>query len=300
MADSILNTIGLSVVDTGIQLLQLGTLTDPFSLPNHEAHYVTLQIWATDPETGQRTVPLMTHTFTVMPQQMTVLKQYLSKVINTPGGAFVDDFHMGDSNVIAPYPITFSGNFGKRARVFNVDRLIKFDGSIDQIQRLLGGVFSNNPSALPLDIVTGYGQTKFLERLCDLSHMHLGKLIEQAQQDYLLARRLAFYPDIARMGPNVTTEVVLYNWSFHQFVVVNINNVRFMRNARLNCWTYQLNMIALGSAIPPGPTFVTESANALSMLFRGAVQSIGSATVDAATQLVNAPIGTTDLGVSQL
>ena len=79
-------------------------------------------------------VPITMH-FPIMPESYMILKKYLTTVIPTRGGGWVDDFGA------APSPITISGTFGYKTK--------GFVGS---------GVYN------------GYGWAKYLEWLVDISH----------------------------------------------------------------------------------------------------------------------------------
>ncbi len=301
-----MTTIGLSMVDAGLQLSQMGTLTDPFAVPNHEAFYLTLQAWAVDPRTGVRSVPLATHTFSVMPQQMQLLKTYLSRVVLTPGGVYVDEFIMPDTAVPVPYSVSFSGNFGQRARVFRTDNFVRVDGGLQQLVNSLLPADQSNPllrdnENFGVDLVTGYGQTQFLNRLCDLSHMSLTR---GGLRSYLrtamgargtvsadaLPHTYVRLEELTQAVDDVPIEVVLYNWTFHQFVVVLINSVNFYRNYNLNCWAYSLNMTALRSALSTDPSQQqSQAADMMRNFAQGVALTLANTALSTGLDLINIP-----------
>ncbi len=118
-------------------------------------------------------IPVVMH-FPVLPESYTVLKRYLATVTPTKNGGWVDDYGP------APSPVSLKGTFGRNTKSF-----------------FKGGIYN------------GFGWTKYLEWLADLSHkpnfdgkMPVVWLMVHATQDYFEINIDSFekYASIARVG----------------------------------------------------------------------------------------------------
>lgn len=118
-------------------------------------------------------IPVVMH-FPVLPESYRTLKRYLATVTPTKDGGWVDDYGP------APSPVSLKGTFGRNTKSF-----------------FKGGIYN------------GFGWTKYLEWLADLSHkpnfdgkMPVVWLMVHATQDYFEINIDSFekFASIARVG----------------------------------------------------------------------------------------------------
>ena len=148
----------------------------------------------------------------VLPQNISINKQKIKNIQKTGAGITVFQ-----NNTFEPIPITIQGTFGRRLRLM----LGSFESTEEQ---------TTNPNQFFLNVKTGYGALKQLERIYE----------KDGQLD----------------GNNVPFRINFYNLAFNQSFVVEMNNLQVRQDEGNNMiWYYTLNMTAVGLAEAGGFEF---------------------------------------------
>ena len=129
--------------------------------------------------------------FPVNPDSILYVQNNIASVTKTMGG-----IHIDDNDTFIPRPINLRGNFGRNFKIFlNGDRAI--------------------------DLKTGYGTTKYLEKMVDLSRQ--------------------------KNNNGKPYRTILHNLSFGSSYTVNIDDCKFNQdvNGSNMIWNYDLNVTAV-------------------------------------------------------
>lgn len=141
----------------------------------------------------------------VLPEYISINKQKIKNIMKTGAGITVFQ-----NNTFEPIPINMTGTFGRRMRLFL--------GSYETPQD-----FQGNPKDFEVNVHTGYGAMKMLERLYEKD----GQLDDQ----------------------NVPYRIVFYNLAFNQNYIVEMNSLQFRQDESNNMiWYYTLDMTAVAPA----------------------------------------------------